>query len=246
MRILLTLLFLSLAAKAQPVYDTGTFAVNSGTGISATIATGANVTSGHLIMACFSNSYPSGVLSVSTLTDTVGTTYSKIGTTITETGADQGYMDTWMGCAAGSGANTLTVGYNHATSFWRIAVASYAGIPCGSSPVDQIATAGTGTGTAAITSATSTTSQASELLFVCAREFNASKTYSVTGGSGYTLRGQTASIRDGVALFDQAVNATGAYTGSGTLNVSTSWSIQMVTLKATAPASSVRVHKVTQ
>jgi hypothetical protein len=240
------LALLAFPTFAQPAYDANTANSNhvDASSVTITVAMGAaGATAGHLIGFCGSFNQ-TGAYTAPTLIDTVGTTYTKVSGPTSETGSTNGWLETWIGCANATGANALVWTSGTAMGLLRVAVAQYSNVPCGSSPLDKTATPGTGTGSTALaTSPTATTSQASELLFSCSRKFNTGATLSA--GTGYTSRADTNSVRDGVFLEDQTVNATGAYTGLATASTNTTWTIQLVTLKGPASAATVK-HKASQ
>jgi len=169
----------------------------------------------------------------SSITDSAGNSYAQIGPTASHGGA-QNITNVWLYCASGiaTGSNfTVTAHLTDTGSSGDsdIYIAEYSGVTCG---VDQSATGSltSGTATALLQTSSVTTTNANDLLVAIG---SASAGNAATAGSGYTLRqnddGGTAEYG---GLEDQIVSATGSYSGSMTVAVTTTdWAMVMVALK---------------
>lgn len=161
---------------------------------------------------------------VTSITDTKGSTYVLAGTpgTISGTVTQQFYYATNIAAAA-AGANTVTVTYSKSVTYPEVKIAEYSGIAT-TSPFDgMVSTSGTGT---AILSGSLTTTNASDLLIASDVIFGTS----TVGDPNYTSRDTVG----GDLEQDRIVSAVGSYTASDTQTPSSWWLIQLIAFKAAA------------
>ncbi|HKW96306.1 MAG TPA: hypothetical protein VJN43_01175, partial [Bryobacteraceae bacterium] len=124
-------------------------------------------------------------------------------------------------------ANTVTATFSAANNHPWMAVFEYSGLST-TAPLDRTAHA-QGSSTAPNTGPTTTTSSANELVFA-GIGLPASYTGTTTAGSGFTLLQQnTTTSRAGAEA--RVVAATGAYSGTFTLNIAANWSAAIATFK---------------
>ncbi|MBS0421997.1 MAG: fibronectin type III domain-containing protein [Proteobacteria bacterium] len=175
---------------------------------------------GHFIVVA--TSWGSAV-SISSVSDTKGNTYSLAVGPTTFSGAASAIYYAKNIAAAAAGANTVTVTYSAATGTPDLRVAEYAGVDT-TSPLDVTAVS---TGTSATSSSGSaTTTNPNELLV------GANAVLSGTQGAGTGFTKRQISTLDGNILEDQIVSATGAYTATAPLTSSAAWIMQMAAFKA--------------
>jgi hypothetical protein len=156
---------------------------------------------------------------ISTVTDSRGNTYTlAIGPT-TGTGLSQSI---YYAKNIAAGTNTLTVTFNKAAAFVDIRALEYSGLDT-ASPLDE-KTGAAGSGTTASSGAATTTS-ANELIF------GAGMTAAVFTGAGTGFVSRIITTPDADIAEDRTVAATGSYSATAA-NKSSSWVMQMVTLKA--------------
>jgi hypothetical protein len=203
---------------------------SSATSLAATFST--TPASGNTIVVGV-DCYGSTNCTTSSITDSAGNSYAQIGPTASHGGA-QNITNVWLYCASGiaTGSNfTVTAHLTDSGSSGDsdIYIAEYSGVTCG---VDQSATGSltSGTATTLLQTSSVTTTNANDLLVAIG---SASTGNAATAGSGYTLRqndnGGTAEFG---GLEDQIVSATGSYSGSMTIAVTTTdWAMVMVALK---------------
>jgi PKD repeat protein len=205
---------LAYVQGTSKIYGSGT----SASGLTITLP--AASTSGNTIVVSFVQEPTS--LTVSSVTDSKGNSYSQAigGTTVGSWGKLYTYYNSNI--VGGSGAITVTVTRSGASGYDVIYANEYAGVAA-SSPVDQTAGAsgGSSSGATAIDSGAKTTTQASELIY----GFAASDA-TATPSSYLTTR----STADGHFIADRIVSSTGAYKVNGT-NSYNYWGCQMVTFK---------------
>ena len=129
-------------------------------------------------------------------------------------------------------SSTITVSFSTAAYYVNASALSVGGLVA-SSPADKSATS-TGTSTTPSVGPTATTSQASELLIGAFGLDISSGTPSFTAGSGYTaLTANLISGAWGIYPEYQIVNATGAYSATGTFSGGVQdWAAAIVTYKA--------------
>jgi hypothetical protein len=158
-------------------------------------------------------------LTVSSVTDSKGNTYSEAigGSTYGSDGKLYTYYASNIN--GGSGAITVTVTLSGASGYDVIWATEYAGVAA-SDPVDQ--TSAANGNSAAIASGSKTTTQASELIYGFAASYQGA-----TASSPLTQR----SNADGHFIADRIVSSTGSYQVTGTNNPSGMWGCQMVTFK---------------
>jgi Domain of unknown function (DUF1929)/IPT/TIG domain/Glyoxal oxidase N-terminus len=155
---------------------------------------------------------------VSTVTDSRGNTYTQAGGTTTGSGLRQAI---YFAKNIAAGSNTVTVKFNQAAVYPDIRILEYSGLDT-SNPLDVTA-AGAGTGTTATSAAASTTA-ANELIFGAGSNGDGFS----GAGTGFTLRMIN---YYGNLAEDKTVSSTGSYSVSAPLKRSTTWIMQMVTLK---------------
>lgn len=194
---------------------------NTADGSFGTLAFGSNVTSGNLLIVFMrvstGDGTPTGV------TDTVGTTYTQVGTAMSISGGT-GYL--YYGVAAASGANTVTIG-GGATA--RIVVQEVSGLT--SASLDQTNQA---TGTSAAPSSGNITTTAATWIFA-GLVLTSYPSVAATVGSGYT----SINFADGnrYAAEYQDAPSTGTYAGTATLPESNTWGIIVAAFKGAAAAT---------
>jgi hypothetical protein len=158
-------------------------------------------------------------LTVSSVTDSKGNTYTLAAGPTTINGWGKLYTYYASNIVGGSGAITVTVTLSGSTGYTVVYATEYAGVAA-SSPVDQTSTAA-GYSTS-IASGSRTTTQVSELIY----GFAASDV-TATASSPLTQRSGT----DGHFIADRIVSATGSYQVTGTNSAWNGWACQMVTFK---------------
>jgi PKD repeat protein len=201
---------LAYVQGTSKVYGSGTTA----SGLKITLP-GAS-TSGNTIVVSFVQEPTS--LTVSSVTDSKGNTYTQAigGTTVDSWGKLYTYYNSNI--VGGSGTITVTVTRSGSSGYDVIYANEYAGVAA-SSPVDQTASAANNI--AAIDSGAKTTTQANELIYGFATSDG-----TATPSSYLTTR----STADGHFIADRIVSATGPYKVNGT-NSGGYWAVQMVTFK---------------
>lgn len=190
--------------------------VNTGT----TLAFNSNVTSGNLLIVVTGTS----AADVTTVTDTVGTTYTKA---IQLNGGESMRAAIWYGIAAGSGANTVSI--TTGSGIRTIAIHEYSGFPA--SPLDSTISA-TSTGTA-VDSGSCPVNYPNSLLFGAWVKGDASPNTTSTPGSGFTAReDQTnTNVVPGVHTEDKLASA--AANATFTANNSVPWTALAASFKIT-------------
>lgn len=182
-------------------------------------------TAGNAIIVAIANDGSSG--SVTSVTDTAGNTYTRA---IEEpSSGDTVSCEIWY-ClnvkAQASNVVTANQGFNDGVIWAQ----EWSGLAT-SSGLDQTKGA-KGTATAASTGASSTTMQASELVFV-AGELDVSGSNSLSVGSGYSNFNSASSGTVIGAIESKVVSATGAQTGAMTSSASgVTWRLALATFKA--------------
>jgi IPT/TIG domain len=167
---------------------------------------------------------------ITSVADNFSNTYTQIGTTAHYVGTQ---ADVALYCASGisSGSNfQVTATLTNTGGDSDLYIAEYSGLTCN---VDQSAIGSGSTSTTSLQTSSVTTTNATDLLVAVA---GSSTGNAATAGSGYTLRqndnGGTAEYG---GFEDQTVAATGSYSGSMTLAVTTSnWGMAMAALKGSS------------
>ncbi len=166
--------------------------LNAGSGSSGTIAVTftSNVTAGNLI--CGMASWGSGTGSVSSVTDSLGNTYTVVDTVHNAT--DGVSAATFYAKNITGGACTVTVTFDTTYDFRTVAVHEASGLDT-TAPLDvhtgQAQTT-PGTGANAVTSGAVTTTAAGDYIFGATTNTGGSDDTPVTAGTGYTIRENTA------------------------------------------------------
>jgi fibronectin type 3 domain-containing protein len=164
-------------------------------------------------------------VSISSLTDTKGNTYTlAVGPTTSTAG---GTSVIYYAKNIAAGTNTVTVTFNGATGFPDIRIAEYGGIST-TAPLDVTAAA-TGSGTTS-DSGSATTTNANDLLVGA----NCVSTGTTAAGTGYSQR--EISGWDGNILEDRIVTAVGSYNATAPISPSGNWIMQMAAFKAAGAA----------
>lgn len=158
-----------------------------------------------------------------TVTDSKGNSYNQ-DEFQTASGQD---LAIYSASNATAGANTVSCGISGAADSIRLAIHEYSGLDA--SALDQTAS-GTGTGTAADSGATPTTTVADELLFACC---STGANRDLTAGTNFTEREVVVqgSATERLLTEDRIVSATGAYNGLVTISSSTVWCCCIATYK---------------
>lgn len=193
----------------------------------ATLAYTSSVTSGSLLLVCVTLGLTTDPTSI---TDSLGQTFTKAvnGKNTTDNNST---VSLWYKESSAAGADTVSVAYASAANI-RFAIAEYSGISISGS-LDQINNAQADASTA-INAGSVTTTQASELLAVCARN-NTGVTF--TAGTSYTMREQVPAAPNARAAFeDRIVSSTGTYTGDMTTSGNVNWGAVIATFKAAGGA----------
>ncbi|MGZ3444027.1 MAG: hypothetical protein ACXVDD_31120, partial [Polyangia bacterium] len=161
--------------------------------------------------------------SITSVTDTAGTSYVLAAGPTTNTGVLQAiYYAKQIGAAA-AGGNTVTATYNTTVTYPTIALAEYSGV----TTADKSAT-NTGS-TLAASSGPVTTTVAPELVFAAGLPDNNSAPDFASGGGGFTVRVITSVA--GMILEDRIASPVGSYQATGTLTSASPWVMQTVTFK---------------
>lgn len=180
-----------------------------------------NVTSGNLIIVFLrvntGDGTPTG------LTDSVGTTYSQVGTTISISGGT-GYL--YRGTAGGSGANTITIS-GGATA--RIQAEEVSGL---TSPTLDATTQATGTSASAASGAITAAANTWAFAGLVLTNY---PSVAVTVGSGWT----TINLADGnkYGTEDRNFTAGGSINGQFTLPESNTWGAIVASFKSGATSA---------
>jgi len=162
-------------------------------------------------------------VSISSITDTKGNTYTLAVGPTTFSGAASAIYYAKNIAAAAAGANTVTVTFSAATGTPDLRVAEYSGVAT-TNPLDVTAVS---TGTSATSNSGSATTTNANVLLIGS---NAVLSGTQSAGTGYTSR--QISLYDGNILEDRIVSATGAYSATATLSSSAAWIMQMAAFKA--------------
>lgn len=196
---------------------------NTADGSFGTLAFGSNVTSGNLLIVFMrvstGDGTPTGV------TDTVGTTYSQIGSAMSISGGT-GYL--YAGTAAASGANTVTIGGG---AIARILVEEVSGLT--SPTLDQTNQA---TGTSSSADSGNITTTAATWIFA-GLVMTSYPSVGPTAGTGFT----GINLSDGNKYCGEYQNATsaGTYSGAYTLPESNTWGVIVAAFKSSGGSSPV-------
>lgn len=194
---------------------------NTADGSYGTLAFGSNVTSGNLLIVFMrvstGDGTPTGV------TDTVGTTYSQIGSAMSISGGT-GYL--FAGTAAGSGANTVTIGGG---AIARILVQEVSGLA--SPSLDQTNQA---TGTSAAPNSGNITTTAATWIFA-GLVLTSYPSVGATAGTGFTGMNLSDGNKYGCEYQDAA--STGTYAGAFTLPESNTWGTIVAAFKGSGGGS---------
>lgn len=158
--------------------------------------------------------------SVSSVTDTLGNTYIQASAPAHATRITQSiyYAKNIQG-----GSNTVTVKFNPAAAYPDIRVLEYSGANT-TSPIDQVAAPGTGSGSTASCGPVSTTA-ANELILAA----DTISTGTPSAGTGFAARIIT--YHDSDLAEDKQAATAGSYSATAPVSPSGYWVIQMVTLK---------------
>jgi hypothetical protein len=166
---------------------------------------------------------------VSSVTDTVGNTYTRaVGPTTVSGAASQSIYYAKNIAAASAGANTVTVAFSTAAQYPDVRILEYSGADQ-ANPVDVTA-AGNGNSATSSSGAVTTTNPI-DLLFGA----NLVLTSTTGPGAGFTTRLLTSPDAD--IAEDELVTTTGSYTATATLSASSSWIMQMVAFRTPGGSS---------
>ena len=159
---------------------------------------------------------------VSAVTDTRGNAYTlALGPTALAGVASQSIYFAKNIVSAAAGANIVTVTFSRAAVFPDIRVLEYSG----ADPVNPVDVAAGSTGSSTSSSATVTTSNASDLLFAA----NMVQTLTTGPGAGFTSRLLTQP--DGDIAEDRMVTTAGSNTATATVSPAGQWIMQMVAFR---------------
>lgn len=126
-------------------------------------------------------------LSVSSVTDTAGNTYTQAGTTA-DSGA--GKLDIWYAKnIAGNASNVVTANLSGSAAFCVVRAVQYSGLDT-SSPLDVTAKGTVASGTTVSTSPAKSTSQADEVVVACGQASTLTGAWTALTPTGYTDEGQ--------------------------------------------------------
>lgn len=186
-----------------------------------------SVVAGNLLIVAGAITH-SGSASVSSVTDSVGTTY-----TVFQSAVDAIRTFIAFGLAAGSGANTVTVNAAASGTFISYSIDEFSG--ANATPFDDDASPTTGTSTAPL-SATAISTVANDLLI--ASLYKAGTT-TITPGAGFTQIGEeeddSTFIAHGAEF--KIVGASGNYTANWTLGASVAWITLAIVFKPAVGAA---------
>lgn len=207
--------------------------VDSGSS-SMTVAFGGSVTAGDLLVISTTWDSSSGATSAPTVTDSVGTSYSLIGTAMMDTTHQQGFAVLY-GLAGGTGANTATITYSGGTAFMRACASEYSGIASTSTLVttNQVVQGTASTATDNATTPTATPTATGQLVFGAVCAVDEAATY--TPGTGFTERQEDASTTGArIEHEDRSAPSTSAIAAKWTLSGSTAGLSALVAIFALA------------
>lgn len=191
-----------------------------------------NTTSGNtMIVVVGDNSNSSAVGHVSTITDSQGNTYVQAVGVAQSTNTN---CEIWYAKNITGGTTpTVTITLSAAATENGVIVREYSGLDT-ISPLDQTNSGAGTTGATLSSSATSTTTQANELVVAGGVQTNGTSSWSL--GSGYGNLDQKSNAfasNVSVAAEDQTVSSTGTYTGTfGWSGSNGSWCVVIATFKA--------------
>lgn len=187
-----------------------------------------NVTQGNLIIvAILVVDAGSGLGTITSVTDTLGNTYTDIGLSQTYGGGTR-RQNIFYARNISGGANTVTVGLT--TGHCYIGIHEYSGVAL-TGPLDQTQRA-TATD-ASPTSPNVTTTENNELLFATISTIQAR---TITAGAGFTPRvNPFATGRDQLKTEDKNGSPAGSFAATGSLDTSAEWSVLFATFKPFSP-----------
>jgi hypothetical protein len=167
---------------------------------------------------------------ITSVADNFSNTYTQIGTTTHYLGTN---ADVALYCASGisSASNfQVTATLTNTGGDSDLYIAEYSGLTCN---VDQTASGSGSTSTTSLQTSSVTTTNATDLLVAVAGSTIGN---AATAGSGYTLRqNDNSGTAEYGGFEDRTVTATGSYSGSMTVAVSTSgWGMAMAALKGSS------------
>jgi hypothetical protein len=171
---------------------------------------------------------PGSSVTVTSVTDTAGNTYSAGPAKFSSGSGEQ--LIIWFALnVTGHASNVVSVNLSGTVQYWGVGHSQYSGLAT-SSAYDTTANGSTSGST--LTSSAFTTAQTDELLFTFAQVANVGTTW--TAGSGYTIRVQDAS--QVTVVQDQIVSSiqTGVTAGMTSSDGSSAKSILVATFKAAA------------
>jgi len=172
-----------------------------------------------------------------TLTDSSRNTYVQA---VSQTQSSDGHqIHIYYAKNIAAGPNTVTAAFSGSNNHPWLAIYEYSGLST-TSPLDRTAAA-QGSSSLASSGATATTTGANELVFA-GLGLPSSSSATAAAGSGYTLEQQdTTAGGSRAATENQAVAATGAYTGTFTLNAAADWSAVLATFVQAGAATPLTV-----
>lgn len=172
-----------------------------------------------------------GGKSVSSVTDSSGNTYARIGTPLTQGSGTE--MDVWMALdIASSGSNVVTATFSHGVAYRAVMAHQYSGFATSGTLFDAEINV-TGTGGTLTTAASLTTAAANELIFAVFSLDSSGVTWTAgsVGGNSFTKRQETSNTSCGCQEYVASATFSSATASVTCSDSSTAKAMHVVTIK---------------